>query len=181
MGIKQTYNSNNERENIDNNGKNNYVSLFQSLGNETLKQIHSIDNNYKNKTETRNIQILAKAVLNRCKSETTTETKCETDIKNIETKTETIDISDETNKEYQNNIKSNIPYILGMEENKKIFGERLEEILEESRYLFYERLGISDNPDLAIQDVLNCMTNFIKQEFNRNNNKETKNDSRYKY
>jgi len=55
------------------------------------------------------------------------------------------------NQEYQNHQKSNIPYItyiIGREELKN-------EIFEQAEYLFFERLGISDNEELAIKEALN--------------------------
>ena len=81
--------------------------------------------------------------------------------------------TEQKNKKNQNNTQSNISdisYISSVRENKKSFQERLETIREEALYRYNERLGISNNPDLAIQEVLSYMIDFIKQEFNHNNN-----------
>ena len=61
------------------------------------------------------------------------------------------------NQEYQNHQKSNIPDIpdiLGSEELKN-------EILEQAEYLFFERLGISDDPELAFQEAINYINNKL--------------------
>jgi hypothetical protein len=61
------------------------------------------------------------------------------------------------NQEYQDRSKSNIPditYILGSEELKN-------EILQQAEYLFFERLGISDNEELAFREALNYINNKL--------------------
>jgi hypothetical protein len=59
--------------------------------------------------------------------------------------------TNQENKEYRNQPPSNIPdipHILGGEELKN-------EILEQAEYLFFERWGISDDPELAFKEALN--------------------------
>ena len=61
------------------------------------------------------------------------------------------------NQEYQDRSKSNIPdipYILGSEELKN-------KILQQAEYLFFERLGISDNEELAFGEALNYINNKL--------------------
>ena len=61
------------------------------------------------------------------------------------------------NKEYQGSASSNtpdIPYILGR-------GEIKNEIKEAAEYLFFERLGISNSEDLALDEAFNHIINKL--------------------
>lgn len=63
-------------------------------------------------------------------------------------------------KEYQASHKSNIPdfpYILGNQQSEK-------EIKDAAQYLFFERLGISGNEELALDEAFNYI---IKQLTNQ--------------
>jgi hypothetical protein len=58
------------------------------------------------------------------------------------------------NQEYQDRLKSNIPDILGSEELKN-------EIFEQAKYLFFERLGISEDEELSFKEALNYINNQL--------------------
>lgn len=64
------------------------------------------------------------------------------------------------NQEYLNQVKPNIPditYILGGKEIKK-------HIIQNAKYLFFERLGISDDCELALDEALDYVIENIKQQ-----------------
>ncbi len=61
------------------------------------------------------------------------------------------------NQEYQSGQKANVPdilYILGGSEAKK-------EIKLEAEYLFFERLGISDDEELALDEAFDHIINKL--------------------
>jgi hypothetical protein len=65
-------------------------------------------------------------------------------------------------KENQNRQKSNIPdipYFLGSEELKN-------EILEQAKYLFFERLGMSDNEELAFDGAIDYINSQLTNRQN---------------
>jgi hypothetical protein len=67
---------------------------------------------------------------------------------------------DQENKEYQEYSSQPQPNILDIPD---ILGgeEFTNEILQEAEYLFFERLGISNNEELALQEALN----YINSKF----------------
>jgi len=80
------------------------------------------------------------------------------------------------NKENQNNDKSNItyfPYILGIFKSEKY---NITDSLQETSYIFYERLGISNNPELAFEEAINWLKNKLISNGIINNNNNTDNN-----